>query len=157
MTELPGSTAPILLHQTSRYPAQRGVVWGRLVPPPLWTLGLIPEAPPWWWWWWWRWWWWWWWRWWWWWWWGKGDAQPLLHDLVYSVPVVLMVPRGTRRVVLLAPLTPLAQRLSRVHRPVPCALALGQCRSVLLQMSSWLALCCCASGSPAFSCCGLRC
>ena len=41
MTELPGSTGPILLHQTSRYPAQRGVVWGRLVSPPLWTLGLI--------------------------------------------------------------------------------------------------------------------
>ena len=79
--ELPGSTAPILLHQTSRYPAQRGVVWGRLVPPPLWTLGLIPEALPWWCW------------WWWWWWWRNGDAQPLLYDLVYSVPVVLIVRR----------------------------------------------------------------
>ena len=94
----------------------RGVVRRILNPPPLWALGVIPEAPPWW-------------------CWSGGMVIPesLLHGagpggLSLSCPYYAA---GTDRVVLLSLPTPLTLCLPRIQSPAWCTLALGKRLSVL--------------------------
>ena len=105
----------------TQVPVPRGLVWCRLVPPPLWalpvgpplwanhcSLALVGEQ------------------------WGMEIPQSLLHrprpsGLRLSHPHCAM---GVDRAVLLTLLTPLTLCLAKIQRPTPCALALGKHLSV---------------------------